>query len=133
MEVFKLFEYEFGKLIGEIISSCLEYSNDVVEDVYIYMNFLEKDVTFKYLFFTEGNVIYRKNVSGDKYRDYRECIDTVICSKIQQIKENFIKYNKKIPLELKVNYSVIKKRLRMDSNYDDYSGIRFNDWIKKLS
>lgn len=78
-----MFEDIFGQLIGEIVTCCLEYSNNMVDYIRIYMNFLDDDVFSDFCFSINDITIDKYFISNEiymdnNYIDYKKAKKTLI-------------------------------------------------------
>ena len=115
-----MFEDIFGQLIGEIVTCCLEYLNNMADDIYVYMNFLDDDVFSDFCFSINDISIDKYFISNEIYMDGVFNIENYIHEKSKEIKCAFKKFNKNIPLEIKITYNTLINKLSIDNNYIDY-------------
>lgn len=115
-----MFEDIFGQLIGEIVTCCLEYSNNMVDYIRIYMNFLDDDVFSDFCFSINDITIDKYFIPNEIYMDGVCDIENYIHEKSKEIRYAFKKFNRNMPLEIKITYNTLTNKISIDNNYIDY-------------
>src|SRR5690606_35966973 len=107
----KSFESEFEKLTKQLVEVCFEYVNydsKNVDEIFIYCSTECSAIWFDTFFRINGSIVERHKV-GDKYEitDQKQLSLVKVSNKIiQQLIDNFKKYSKEIPTEIKIVYTI---------------------------
>ena len=132
-----MFEDSFGRLIGELVNVCLEYSSGIVDGVYIYMNFTDDKPFSDFFFSINDNVVDKYFICTGENMCEAYIVENYVYEKSGEIREAFKRYNKNMPLEIKITYDILKNNLNVDSNYIDYKKAEkdtgISNWIDCLN
>tara|TARA_R110002020_G_scaffold323714_2_gene539540 strand:- start:3429 stop:3902 length:474 start_codon:yes stop_codon:yes gene_type:complete len=107
----KSFESEFEKLTKQLVEVCFEYvkyDSKNVDEIYIYCSTECSTIWFDAFFRLNGSIVKRHKV-GDKYEitDQKQLSLVKVSNKIiQQLIDNFKKYSKEVPTEIKIVYTI---------------------------
>ena len=112
----KGFEDAFTDLQSEFVSLCMEYTNESVDKIYIYIYQSDTQIFFN-AFFAKDKKIYLLNdwFDDDQINDFFDCG----VEDVDNIVEVCDTYDGKCPYEFKLSYNVKTKSFDAKYNYDD--------------
>ena len=147
----KVFEDYFSELQADMVSICLEYVNNKADAIFIYCSFEERVISSDFFFLINGAVVRKnklndalgKEVTGFQYNtsvERQKAVMKIINSDIEKIYKICDEYNREMPTEIKLVYTVGENSLNAEYRYDlVYSGdpVKTADdismeWFKQL-
>lgn len=118
----KVFEDEFSAIQIDMIQICLDYAEDMADEVYIYGSFEDNTVSCDYFYRIGGEVLERHelNQAGDIYdtsiQRQKACMH-VLNDDIKKMITVCNQYNMDMPMEIKLIYNVDKNSVSADYKY----------------
>ncbi len=112
----KIFEDEFTDIQSQIISLCLEFSEQVnIERIYAYCSIEGNATSFNAAFVENGIIKLNTEIDSNLPRTF--AFLKAGCSDTKKIKEICEKYQKPIPTEIKMYYDVQTGKFKADYKY----------------
>jgi hypothetical protein len=125
----KIFEDYFSELQTDMVSICLEYVDNKADDVYIYCSYEPEMYEFNVFYKIKGKLIQKHQLNeveenqNDKHvydisDERQDALLDIGLKDLQEIHKKCIEYNKAMPTEMKLHYSVHDNKLRGKYRYD---------------
>ncbi|MCA0172898.1 DUF600 domain-containing protein [Bacillus sp. RAR_GA_16] len=124
----KTFEECFSEIQSDMVSICLEYVENKVEEVFIYCSYEPTIYVFDVFYKIKGKIVHKhqlnkvkSDVNYELYDVSRERQKSLLKrgnKDLKQIHQVCVKFNQAMPTEMKLHYRVRQNRLRAQYNYE---------------
>ena len=123
----KIFEDYFSEIQTDMVSICLEYVEDRAEKIYIYCSFEEGIVSSDYFYNIKGQIVERHKLndalsSGENNYDVsvqrQSGVVKVLNMDIKSVLKLCKEYNRDMPTEMKLIYSIEENSLKAEYKYE---------------
>ena len=121
-----VFEDVFARLQTDMIDVCLEYVNDMAEKVYIYVSCEDGSVACDFFYRVDGKMIKKHRLAQETGRSYdtsvarqKACMK-VLQADVLKLISACKEFEREMPTEIKLIYSVSDGRTDADYSYDKY-------------
>ena len=144
----KTFEECFSEIQSDMVSICLEYVENKVEEVFIYCSYEPTMYMFDAFYKIKGKVIHKhqlneaksdsNNYIYDVSRERQKSLLKIGNEDLKQIHKICQEFNREMPTEMKLHYNVKQNSLKGKCRYDlIYSNDKdllpddiFNEWFE---
>jgi len=120
----KVFEDYFEELHRDMVSICLEYVENDVDDIYIYCSYEPPGYYFD-VFYRMGSKVLQKgkvNDSGrrvfDVSKDRQLKLLQIGREGLKKLHDKYIDFNRDMPTEIKTIYSASEKKMYAECSYE---------------
>src|SRR5699024_5883596 len=135
----KQFEFNFSEIQADMVAICLEYVNDMADDIYIYCSYEQNLYKFDVFYKVNNQYVHKhelNKVSNHKYNvslDRQKALMKIGLNNLKLIHQKCQEFNQDMPTEIKLHYNVKENSLKGKYKYDAvYSNHRSEEHTSEL-
>ncbi|WP_078552230.1 DUF600 domain-containing protein [Bacillus alkalicellulosilyticus] len=124
----KNFEDKFSELQADMVAICLEYVENRAEKIFIYCSFEARVISSDFFYCINGKVVRKHKLNDaisnpndfhyDTSGERQSGVLTILINNIKEMINLCDEYNREMPSEIKLIYSVVNNSLSADYKYD---------------
>ncbi|MFD2656794.1 DUF600 domain-containing protein [Gracilibacillus thailandensis] len=126
----KIFEDYLSELQADMVAICLEYVENMAEDIYIYCSYEPEMYAFDVFYRINGQIVLKNNLNEaidntnhkpifcDTSENRQEAVLDIGLKNLEEIHKKCKEYGRDMPTEIKLHYNVKQNSLKANYKYD---------------